>query len=126
MVATILVNQQLEEGRKLLGRLDETSIRIDVALWMNVPDTDYWRLLLGTTGVNRTGARKIYAFIRTVIDQYGINLLLSDISVEDRNSDLCKAYRQVVPTELGLTTVPFFGYFLNGHRLPDSMIYRVR
>lgn len=125
MVATALVNRQLEEGRKLLERLDETATRIDVALWINTPDTDDWQLMLGTSGVNRNGTRKIYEFVLTILNQYAIDLSLSEISVVDQSNDLCKALRQLVQTGSGIKTMSFFGNFVNGQRLPDSIIYRV-
>ena len=125
MVATILVDRLIKEGEKLLRQVDQTNTTFDVAFWMLVPDTDNWRLMMGTPGVDRSGTRTKYALIQSILRREDISLSLDEISVIDSNGDLCNTLRQVIQTDTGLTPVSFFGNFIDGHPFPDSIIYRV-
>lgn len=126
MDTATLVNKQIEEGKKLLERLDQAGVSIPVALWINLPDTDNWRLLFAMNGIDRAGSRRAYTKIYTVIQENGIDLSLGDVSVIDQHNNLCSQLRQLVHTDAEISTIPFFGNYIQGQRFPDSVIYRVK
>ncbi|WP_421829346.1 hypothetical protein [Larkinella sp.] len=125
MNGTLLVNKQLEEGKKLLEKLDASGTSIPVALWINLPDTENWRLLFAMKGIDRDGSRMAYTKIYKVIKENEIDLSLGDVSVIDTHNTLCRQLKHMIHTEPGISNIPFFGNYIHGQRFPDSVLYRV-
>ncbi len=125
MDTTVLVDNQYEEGKKLIQKLDEQGTKYPIALWINLPEKNSWTLLFGVPNLNSTGAKEIFKTFHNVILRNNIDLSLNDITLVDPSSDLCKSLRTMLKTGFGLSKVSFFGNFINGQRFPDSIIYRV-
>lgn len=125
MDTTVLVNYQYEEGKKLIEKLDASGNRYPIALWINIPETNDWTLMLGIPHLNNTGSKNIFKLIHNVIATNNIDISLNNISLNDTTSDLCRALRATVKTGMQLGKMSFFGNFINGQRFPDAIIYRV-
>lgn len=125
MVASILVSRQIEEGEKLLRVLDKNGMHVEVAFWTAMSDGDYWRLMLGKSGINQQGTRETYGEIYQLLKDNTINMSLDEVSVIDIESDLCVALRKAIQANPINGPVAFVGRFVDGQSFPDSIVYRV-
>ena len=83
MVKTILVERDLEEGRRLLERLDvkeaetapasgrtraatlpRTKVPVQAAFWWYLPESQEWRLIIATPLVDSYGPLSVYTKIQ--------------------------------------------------------------
>jgi hypothetical protein len=66
MDKTVLVDHDLEEGKRLLRALDEVGVPVVAALWYCLPESDVWRYIVASPLVEELGPRKTYARIESV------------------------------------------------------------
>ncbi|MDQ2751548.1 MAG: hypothetical protein M3R72_00825 [Bacteroidota bacterium] len=125
MDTTILVDKQYEDGKKLIQKLDGQGKKYPIIAWINLPDKSGWTLLFGVPNLNATGAKETFKNFHNLIIKNNIEVSLNDISLVDTSDDICKSLRTAIKTGFGLSKISFFGNFINGHRFPDSIIYRV-
>jgi hypothetical protein len=125
MDTALLVDKKYEEGKKLLKILDEQGKRYPIAILMSEPESLGWTFLIGVPGLKSTGSRDIYESLHSILLTNNIDLSLSEISLVDTSDPVCKSLRSYIKTGKELGKTMFFGNFVNGHRFPDSIIYRV-
>lgn len=125
MDTTILVDTLYDKGKKLIEELDKKGLKFPIALWVNDPERDDWRLVFGITKLNLSGSKEIFKNIHQVILKHHIELSLNNITLEDYSSPFCQSLKHFIKTGLGLGKLTFTGNYINGQRFPDSIIYRV-
>ena len=67
MDKTVLVNDDLVAGIRLIRALDRTGVPIEAAFWYQLPETDNWRLMLASSWVDSRGSKTIYERIRDIL-----------------------------------------------------------
>jgi hypothetical protein len=114
MVRTTLVESEIENGKRIINRLDEAHLNFPVIFWMYDEDADNWKLVFSREDINKLGKRYFYQ----KLDE-GITLTLIDT-----NNALIKALRAFIsmPTIGGSW---FTGNSINGRMFPDAYLYRV-
>lgn len=77
----ILVDSDIEHGRQLLGALTMAGVPVNSALWYRFPESDEWRLVIGSEIVERDGPIKSYMRVQSLLADLkpASNLTLSDI-----------------------------------------------
>jgi hypothetical protein len=127
MDTTILVEQLYDEGKKLIESLDKEGFKYPIALWINFPFKNDWELLIGVPHLKTDGSKETLRKIHNAIKREHIGLSLSDIKLEDTQSELCRDIRATnIRTGQNIAKMPFIGHFINGKQFPDSLIYRIR
>ncbi len=106
MDQTILVAPDVEGGKELLKALDEATLDIRAALWLYMPETSKWRLIVASPLVDQLGPKETYRRIQSVLTGPGSlpNISLMDISVEGPDSKLIKLLRFLIHTSPDSTT----------------------
>lgn len=95
MYKTILVKTLVEEGERLVQRLEARRLHIVAALWHHFDDR--WRLVLVSPMVEREGPLRMYTRIEEALTQMEpTELSLSDISVMRPNGYEFKELRSTV------------------------------
>ncbi len=125
MDTTVLVDKKIEEGKKLIQKLDEQGDKYPIALWINLPERNDWSLLFGVPNLNSTGAKEIFKYIHGLINKNNIEITLNDISLVDTTNEICKSIKRMLKTGYDVKNISFFGNFIDGQRFPDSIVYRV-
>ena len=125
MDKTILVDEQFEEGKKLIEALDKEGYRYPIALWMNSPENNDWILFIGVPNLKKSGSRDIFKKIQDIIKKNNIHISLNDISLLDTSDNNSQALRTMIKTGYAIGKINFIGNFINGQKFPDSIIYRV-
>jgi|NGEPerStandDraft_6_1074524.scaffolds.fasta_scaffold190328_2 hypothetical protein len=120
-----LVDDQYNEGKKLIEALDKQGERYPIVLWINDPEKNDWILLFGIPKLKITGVKKIFTIMHNVLIENHINISLNTITLIDTTNQLCTDLKVMINTRNEIGKISFFGNIINGRRFPDSIIYRV-
>lgn len=83
MYKTILANESIENGEKLIKKLEERKFPIIAAFWRYIDEEGLLRLVIVSPFVGQEGPLKTYGYIRNAVDELGdsVHFGLGDISV---------------------------------------------
>jgi hypothetical protein len=96
MYKTVLVKQMLEDGAKLLDRLDERGIPVHAAAWFDDPEKMAWKLVIVSSAASNPGPLEAYMQIQRAMDGLGLNVALDDIVVMSPNSRKFEDFRRTL------------------------------
>jgi hypothetical protein len=123
MYKTILVKQMIEDGAKLLKKLDDLNIDVRAAAWFDDPEKMAWKLVIVSSAANNPGPLEAYMQIQRAMNGLGLNIALDDVVVMSPNSRKFEDFRRTLE---GVAK----GAFLNpkgsseGVALDDAYVYR--
>jgi len=122
MYKTVLVDQQIEDGQKLLDQLDARRFPVSAALWYYLPETTRWRLVIVSPIADTRGPIDGYTRIQRALGETEpTSLSLDDIALVGRQdpefSDLRTALGTPRPRSLGGRGGP-------AHRFEEPYVYR--
>ena len=83
MYKTILVNRAIEDGEKLVERLERKQFPVSAAFWRYLDEDMLWRLLIVSPVVDQEGPLRSYMHVTDAIDELGssVQFGVSDVSV---------------------------------------------
>jgi len=80
MYKTLLVEQEIEDGKKLIEQLEARRFPVSAALWYYFPEKNRWRLVIVSPVADSQGPLKGYGRIQKALGEMEpINLSLDDI-----------------------------------------------
>ena len=127
MDKTVLVEKDIQEGKRLIEALDKTDFEVEAALWFYLTDSDEWRLLIASPFAEKNGPKKAYSFIQSILAQLpppsGISL--KDISVLSPKDHLISLLRIAILTGPGISGIRFTRNVINNTLIEDAYIYRI-
>jgi hypothetical protein len=123
----ILVEKDINEGKRLIAVLDKADFQIKGAFWFYLPDSDEWRLYIGTPIEAKLGPIKAYGIIQNELAKLSppIELSLKDISVISPDDELIGLLRIAVRTGPGISGIRFTRNVINNKFIEDAYIYRI-
>lgn len=127
MDKTLLVDKDIEDGKRLVEALDISGFPVTSALWFYLTDSDEWRLLLASPWMVEKGPKKTYALIQSVIaeSEPPLSILLKRISVMNPENKLIQLLRTAITTEHELSEIRFTRNTINNIFIEDALIYRL-
>lgn len=98
MYKTILVNKSIEDGERLIGKLEEKNFLIAAAFWNFLDDEKLWRLVIASPLVDRQGPVQTYMDITKALDELGmsVQLTISDISAISPSWSKFRDFRRMI------------------------------
>ena len=81
MYKTVLVREMIEDGAKLLKRLDERGIPVRAAAWFDDPEKMAWKLVIVSSEASNPGTLEAYMKIQQAMTGLDLNIALDDIVV---------------------------------------------
>ncbi len=128
MDKTVLVEQDMKDGKKLIQALDKAGFPVNAALWFYSSESDDWRLLLASPVVDQKGSREAYTFVQSILAElpknFGISLI--NVSVVSPNDELIKLLKIVIQTgPRDLAGIRFSRNVIENQFIEDAYIYRV-
>jgi len=123
MYKTILVNQMIEDGAKLLRQLDERGLPVSAAAWYKDPEKQSWKLVLVTSAAASPGPLEAYLQIQFAMNGLPLSFALDDVTVMSPTSRKFEEFRRIMEGATG-------GQFLqpqspsSGVALYDAYVYR--
>jgi hypothetical protein len=127
MVIRDLTERLIDEGAKLIARLDETGAQVGSAMWMLSPTAEKWKLVMSMPIVAEEGSLKGYQIVQSALAELGDevrDLASWDTVVLSPDAPLIVHLREAVHTGPGLSRVWFRGAAIGGEMFPDSLVYR--
>jgi len=128
MAPKLLVEPDIEFGKRLLEDLDRRDVRIDAALWVYDPDSEKYRLVISSEDVDTRGARPIYAEIQKVMEAYPEDerRRFWDIAVTSPSTSVVAALSTAIHTSRTETrSIRITDRVVNRELIEDAYVYRM-
>jgi hypothetical protein len=126
MDTAILVDELDKSAVKLVEALNKKDFEFTVAALMKNEDTEDWYIVFGVPGLRTRSSRNSLVVIYDVIKENGLNLTLNDIKLlDDRDITLLLLKHRFNPNQ-ELSRIVFTGNYIEGVRIPDSIIYQIK
>jgi hypothetical protein len=124
VVRDILSDEMIQAGAEVVQQLDRSDFPIEAALWLYLPDSQQWRLMLASPEVKIHGPKKGYKQIQSALTQLAPRLSLQNVTLVDSTDPLILLLKKTLKTDGG-TGVRFRGNTVNGVFIEDAYIYRL-
>lgn len=125
MYKRILVRELIDEGLRLLGALDRAGFSVQAAFWVDLPESNYWRLVLASPEVEEYGPTAAYRKVQMALASLNPSALsLDDISVFSPSDQTYLALRDLAAGPGRLGTGPAHGRPAN-IVFEDALIYHL-
>lgn len=146
MVKTLLVDQDLKDGRRLLERLNteeagvaltwgkhragvvaRADVRVQAAFWWYFAESQEWRLVIATPLVDEVGPLSAYGVIQARLSAIKppLSLALQNISLISPRDPRVKAFKKAMKVAPDPFGVRFTRSALNGTYVEDAYVYRL-
>ncbi len=127
MGQTVLVEKEIEEGKRLIEALDKANFQVEAAMWFYLTDSDQWRLFIASPFAEKNGPKNAYSFIQSVMSKLSepLGITLKDISVLSPKHHLISLLRVALRTGPGISGVRFTRNVINNTLIEDAYIYRI-
>jgi hypothetical protein len=123
MYKTVLVRQLIEDGARLLQRLDERGIPVRAAVWFSDPEQSAWKFVLVTSVASNPGPLEAYMQIQHAMSGLDLSILLDDIVVMAPNSRKFEQFKRTMEgVAKGAALRP--GGSSEGVAFDDAYVYR--
>jgi hypothetical protein len=124
MDSDALVEEQIEDGRKLIGLLKLKGIDVTAAAWVKSGERDTWSLYIATEEVDKDGSLAAYHKILGVLRSMpGAYITTSDVSLIGVSHPLATDIRKVLGEPTASLPVRYRGSFLGGMGVNGVYIY---
>jgi hypothetical protein len=98
LVETALVTSDIDTGKKVVEALDAAQVKIRTALWLYIPDSAEWRLILALPIVDIAGPEAGYTAVQKALAKHKVFLPLRRIQVIGAGEPLAQIVRRYVKT----------------------------
>ena len=129
MDQTLLVGPNLAAGRDLVQYLDTTEFAVHSALWLFLPETAEWRLVIASPFVEKRGPTAAYRFLQAALKKTrgeARDLRVSDITAISPSDPLIRTLSTAMTTGPGIAGIRFSRNVVNGAFIEDAYIYRLQ
>ncbi len=129
LVKEALLSEMLVAGADLIARLEKTNFSLTAALWLYLPESGLWRLVIASPEVGTVGPKKTYKKIQSVAARIPLDVprvSLNDITVVDAKDTLIATLQAALKPSNGGLGLRLTKTVLNGLFIEDAYIYRMR
>ena len=129
MATATLVNQEIEEGQRLIDALNAAGVLVDSALWLYAPEPETWRLMFALPLYDCKGSLKAYEEILSVFRQVKPELKIdwTAIVAVSLKHELIQGLRQLQQHwNLNLSGKRLINNRVNRMLIEDSYIYQIK
>lgn len=121
----VFVGPDIDTGRKLTKALERPPFSASASLWFYIPEASEWRLIVGTSLVDKKGPIQAYGELQKILRKEQIGLDLRYISLVSPQDPLIRLLRTALQTGPQMTEVRFTGNTINNVYIEDAYIYRI-
>lgn len=121
-----LVDNDIENGKKLLMKLDADSIPVNAAFWLLQSDSSQWKLVIASSIYDEKGPNVAYQKVLTALNFTDIKIDLTNMSVVSSKDQLVTLLRTAISTPpSAIEGIRFSQNVINGIYMEDAYIYRL-
>jgi len=127
MVETNLTKELIDEGARLVKKLDERGLAPDVAFWLYFPEEQSWKLLLVAVGLAKKGPKAAYSKVQTILAKYAQefeNIRLEDLVLEKPDARVVELIRKAVRKGPVVRGFRIKNNVVDGTLVEDAFVYR--
>jgi hypothetical protein len=126
MAETTLVDPKIKAGAELLGALDSALGAVFGAFWYRDPETEDWRLVIGSDVVDREGSTRANQRLVAIMNDRDFGLSPLDVLLVGRRHPLVEVLRGVPKTGPLTLPIPLHVHrtMLGTHYVDDAYVYR--
>lgn len=97
MDKTILVEKDIEEGRKVIEALKENGFPVNAAFWLYKSEPDEWRLTFASPLIDEQGPFKAYSFVQKVLSKFSppLGIAVAETTVLSDRDELVEGLRRM-------------------------------
>jgi hypothetical protein len=122
-----LVAADFAAGAKLLEALDQSDLAISVALWLNSPEYEDWRLVLASRRLDTADPPGAYGMVHDALEQAGFLLEHTPPLLILRMTDpFIKALRQIFGKAKSVEGMRLGGQMIGDRFVQDALVHRIR
>jgi hypothetical protein len=122
-----LVTADFAVGVKLLEALDNSDLAISVALWVNLPEYEDWRLVLSSRRLDAVNPLGAYKLVREALERAGFLLEHTPPLLILRMTDpFIKALRQIFGKARSVEGMRLGGQMIGDRFVDDALVHRIR
>ena len=128
MDQAVLVEQQQDEGKRLVEKLDQDGFGPSVAVWYYFSDVETWRLLLAGSALDPTKPEEAYAVIAHSLGALrppAQSMSIADVEIVSERDQVVTALRTMVHTGKNISSIRLSDNFVNGLHIPQALAYRI-
>ncbi len=128
LVKEALAGEMVLTGADLIALLDKAGFSVFAALWLYVPESETWRLVIASPEVRLDGPKKAYKKIQSVLARMPVDRLrigLNDITVLDSKDSFISSLKAGIQTDKGMSGLRLIKTAINGLFIEDAYIYRM-
>lgn len=128
LVKETLAGEMIAAGTDLIARLDKAGFSVFAALWLYVPESETWRLIIASPAVRLDGPKKAYKKIQSVLARAPMaipRIALNDVTVLDSKDTFISLLKAAIQTDNGISGIRLIKTAINGLFIEDAYIYRM-
>jgi hypothetical protein len=127
MDKAVLVTADFAVGAKLLEALDNSNLAIIVAMWLNSPDYEDWRLVLSSRRLDSVDPLGAYGLVHDALERAGFPLERTPPLLILRMTDpFIKALRQIFGKAKSAEGMRLGGQMIGDRFVQDALVHRIR
>jgi hypothetical protein len=122
----VLVNQDINDGARLIQSLDERGLPVTCAFWARDAIVDIWRLVIAVPRKEISSRRETYSRIQDAIDGIGLKLFLSRVTVIPDDEPQIKVLQSLIASSSSNTVdIPLDRVQIAGEVMDKGYAYRL-
>ncbi|MBD2484695.1 hypothetical protein [Planktothrix sp. FACHB-1365] len=128
MAKATLVNQEIEEGQKLIDALNDANVSVHSALWLYATEPETWRLMLALSLYDDEGPLKTYENILSVFHQVKPDLKIdwtAIVAVSPNNELIQSLSQEQQHWNINLSGRRMSNNIVNRMLIEDAYIYHI-
>ncbi len=128
MAPKVLVDKDIESGKRLIEKLDELGVQVDAALWAYDSESDRYQLVVASGTVADEGVRPLFGSIQDALKQLpeGQRVRFSDVAVASPSTGVVAILATRYSTPPGaIDSIRVTDSVVNRELVEDAYIYRL-
>lgn len=128
MGTATLVDQEIQDGKRLIDALNQAGLSVNSALWLYLPEKETWRLMLTSPIFDKEGPLETYKEIISVFNKVQPELKinwLNLVAVSPQNKLIQGLRKLQQDWNLNLLRKRLTNYTVNHIYIDDAYIYQI-
>jgi len=125
MDKTALVTTDFTTGSRMLEMLDQSGLRLNLAMWLHVPEYEDWRFLPSSRRLDSVKPFKAYGLIHDALEQSGLPLEHTPpLLILKMTDPFVRALRGIFGKAKSVEGMRLGGQMIGGRFVDDAIVYR--
>jgi hypothetical protein len=121
-----LVGRDVDDGARLIQKIDATGFPVAAAIWVHNYDLDVWRLVIAISVREVPSPKAAYSLLQDAIIDLNLGISLDRISIVSDNDHLLRSLRELIRRgSSSVVEIPIRGAEIAGEPIDKGYGYRI-